>query len=413
MFPFGKRPLFLLVVALCIFRGFSAASDYCQLTHVNRLDQEIVAVRVKYSTPYDEPRHDYSQIFLPAGEEYRIGVQGTTLPEAIYIDLATKSFVFTDLAGLNPESQMVLSYVHEEGRPLIRRLDAPGEAAGTERDYLTLANRPNAVDKDFAMDAESLDELLELIRETIGEQREHLGELETFDIEAGPIWNHEHALKRCPEVVEEWNGENDREARWTGHWRTTVSGKMSVCACATGTTDEEATLTFENEGWGAVVRFPVFWKEWAGAGLAAQQEPPDAGLGMILRFRLPETGVAEMLGELLEDLRVDGFRPVVFRLGVREQDGDGEWDERVTAFDFREEEVDKWDALDQVVQALTAGYEGPQLRGGMTWIEDEAFEKAKEQGMTGEMPATRGVFCRFSKGTFEIAFVPDGRELLE
>ncbi|MCR4665756.1 MAG: mannan-binding lectin [Desulfovibrio sp.] len=52
----------------------------------------------------------------------------------------------------------------------------------------------------------------------------------SFDVEAGPIWDNEHAKIRCPEVLKDWllshPGQN---AEWTGHWTTTVQNEMSVC----------------------------------------------------------------------------------------------------------------------------------------------------------------------------------------
>jgi hypothetical protein len=44
------------------------------------------------------------------------------------------------------------------------------------------------------------------------------------DIEAGPIFSTVEAGKRCPAVC--------APGRWTGVWRTTVLGRMSVCNCA-------------------------------------------------------------------------------------------------------------------------------------------------------------------------------------
>ncbi len=47
----------------------------------------------------------------------------------------------------------------------------------------------------------------------------------TRSVEAGPIWNQNDANKKCPVVCAKANG------KWTGHWWTTVQGKMSVCQC--------------------------------------------------------------------------------------------------------------------------------------------------------------------------------------
>nr|WP_254305725.1 mannan-binding lectin [Sphingopyxis sp. BSNA05] len=45
----------------------------------------------------------------------------------------------------------------------------------------------------------------------------------TRDVNAGPIWNQQDARRKCPAVAASQGGE------WTGQWRTTVQGKMSVC----------------------------------------------------------------------------------------------------------------------------------------------------------------------------------------
>ncbi len=55
-------------------------------------------------------------------------------------------------------------------------------------------------------------------------------EEKAFDIEAGPIWSHEHAKTRCPEVADEWaKAHPGWQAEWTGAWKTTVWATMSVC----------------------------------------------------------------------------------------------------------------------------------------------------------------------------------------
>lgn len=53
---------------------------------------------------------------------------------------------------------------------------------------------------------------------------------ESFDLEAGPIWNNDHAKEICPALVKQWMQENPgKEAEWTGAWTTTVAHEMSVC----------------------------------------------------------------------------------------------------------------------------------------------------------------------------------------
>jgi hypothetical protein len=43
------------------------------------------------------------------------------------------------------------------------------------------------------------------------------------EVEAGPLWNNADAAQKCPAVC--------APQPWTGGWRTTVQGQMSVCAC--------------------------------------------------------------------------------------------------------------------------------------------------------------------------------------
>lgn len=45
----------------------------------------------------------------------------------------------------------------------------------------------------------------------------------TQEIEAGPIFSNDDANNKCPVIAQQNNG------TWTGQWRTTVSGQMSVC----------------------------------------------------------------------------------------------------------------------------------------------------------------------------------------
>ena len=43
----------------------------------------------------------------------------------------------------------------------------------------------------------------------------------------GPLWNNGHAKKKA----HEWEAQNP-EWKWTGHWKTTIEGKMSVIEVA-------------------------------------------------------------------------------------------------------------------------------------------------------------------------------------
>ena len=53
---------------------------------------------------------------------------------------------------------------------------------------------------------------------------------DSFDVEDGPIFNNDHAKKRCPEVVAEWMSAHPGvEAEWTGNWNTVFTADASVC----------------------------------------------------------------------------------------------------------------------------------------------------------------------------------------
>ena len=47
----------------------------------------------------------------------------------------------------------------------------------------------------------------------------------TRDVEAGPLWTNDDAARRCPQIC-------GPGSRWTGGWRTTIPGRMSICACS-------------------------------------------------------------------------------------------------------------------------------------------------------------------------------------
>ena len=48
------------------------------------------------------------------------------------------------------------------------------------------------------------------------------------EVEAGPIWNQMDAERKCPQAARKAGGS------WTGQWRTTQVGRMSVCAVTGG-----------------------------------------------------------------------------------------------------------------------------------------------------------------------------------
>ncbi len=403
-----KPGIFLLVlVSMFIGAGPAASGERCDLMFTNRLDNEILSIRVRYSTPYDKPRNSSSRVFLRPGGEYRIGVQGTILPERIIFDLADATYDFADLSGLEPSNDMALEVAHENGVPVLKRSDADGRAAvGEESRFLTAANRPNAVDRDYLTDTQSFDEAAELVKDAVEGAGAELGEVKEFTLDAGPIWDNDNAQTRCPEVTEEWNAANPGKARWTGAWWTTVPNEMSVCACVAGAAGLDATLFVEDAGWGKALYFPVFWKEWHGSARvqAMDEDAPEEGVGIDIRLRIQGEGVETMIDELLSDLRVDGYRPWKFDLKTWNMEKE-QRDEIELA--FGESDDDKYDAQDKLQEALFAAYtDGTMQEGVALWVKEDTFEKAK----AGEEPAKEpGVMVLFSRGTFEALFIPDAR----
>lgn len=61
------------------------------------------------------------------------------------------------------------------------------------------------------------------------------------DVEAGPIWNNNDAKVKCPAATAAIN------RKWNGQWRTTVTGKASVCGLAP---ISDVTLFSKNNGRG-------------------------------------------------------------------------------------------------------------------------------------------------------------------
>jgi predicted amidohydrolase len=52
---------------------------------------------------------------------------------------------------------------------------------------------------------------------------------QSFDANAGPIWNNSEAPGKCPSTCGAYS------STWNGQWTTTVRGQMSVCGCVPGT----------------------------------------------------------------------------------------------------------------------------------------------------------------------------------
>ncbi|MDR1509015.1 MAG: hypothetical protein LBS53_05210 [Synergistaceae bacterium] len=342
------RKKYALLAAACLMTlicGVHAAraSDRCDITFVNGLDEPITTVKILYDTPYDEIRPTSSSVVLPPSGEYRLGVQGVTLPTRIILLLPLSSYEFTDLSGLAPEPEMRLEATYEDGVPRLKREDDPAKsAAGSEHKFLTAENLPYAVDRDFLTDASTMEEVRTLVAETAADAEPPAADL-------------------------------------------------------------DAILFSETFGERTTLYFPVFWT-WDYTGYASATpvdlDDPDAGIAVVVTVPLPKGDKAEApvaVDALMSDLRVDGYRPATFLCN-----GQGESDYK--EINFLEGDGDKYDDQDVAQEHLNGVLEkGTLLEAEIIWVQEEAFEQAKAEG---EFPDGPGVRVWIANGQFEALFLP-------
>ncbi|MDL2268099.1 hypothetical protein LJC46_08995 [Desulfovibrio sp. OttesenSCG-928-G15] len=315
----GKQYAVLIAACLItlVFGAHAAlASSRCDTTLINDLGEPISAVKILYDTPYGEPRSSLSDIVLPPGREYRLGIQGVTLPTQIILSLPLSSFAFTDLSGLAPEPTMRLKVAYVDGVPRLEREDDPKKSVGgSEQKYLTPENRPYAVDRDNLTDCKTMEEVRTLVAET-------------------------------------------------------------AAGAEPAETNLDAILFTESFDGRPTLYFPVFWTEdYAGFGSAtpADLEEPAAGIGITVSVPLPDGDAPDAVDNLMTDLRVDGNRPALFNLYTMSAGEDKE-------YNFLEGEGDKYDDQDVVQEHLAAVLKDGALREAVIlWVPEEAFAKAKAE----------------------------------
>ena len=175
-----KRHLFCALFACCVtLLAARPALAELQLTLVNRTHFEIQYILMK-----GDGASFGSTIRVVPGNSCTFTDGNSSELKELVIDAGLILFTFTDTGALAGNSSPTLELSFDaDGRP-----------------HLTL------VDKARTLEGEG------------------------FDVEAGPIWNNDHAKERCPEVLQEWLAANPgKKAEWTGNWVTTVEGAMSVC----------------------------------------------------------------------------------------------------------------------------------------------------------------------------------------
>lgn len=379
------------------------ADDRLDFHFINNTPVEILDVDLDLQQTSGEPRRSITRVNLLRDQSYRIGIQGVVSVSRIRIVAANAYMEFADLSGLVQTGDMYLGIEVEDGVARLRQSGGPdnltGQAETAYVEIVTDANRPNAIPLEDALDADTLDEIREMVREAVEDNAE---DAKTAELPAGPIWNNDHAKERCPEVVAEYNEQHgdDANMRWTGHWTTTVPGEMSVCNCTTGAADLAGTLFPLQDG--KALAFPIEWEEYVAAGYAMPVSDDSDALAIMVRMPLEE---GDMFDWVLEECLKGGqSRPLISRLERRQGD-----DEDIK---WTETEDDAQDAADKLGESLRKALEEENLRDFFVIIVGEKmFDEVKEG--KGEITPARGVLIRCGQETLETIVLQDCSDLVK
>jgi hypothetical protein len=313
------------LLTLALGAHTALASNRCDITFVNALNEPITAVKILYDTPYGEPRASSSAIVLAPENEYRLGIQGVTLPTRIILYLPLSSYDFTDLSGLAPDAAMRLEVTDENGIPRLKREDdAAKSVSGSEYRYLTPENRPYAVDRDFLTDCKTMEEVRTLVAETAADAEPPQAKLDAILF----------------------------------------------------------TETFHDR---TALHFPVFWTEdYFGYASATpiDSDDPDAGLAVTVTVPLSGNNAPDALDALMSDLRVDGYRPAMFECSARGGD-----DKEINFLEGDGDKYDDQDVVQEHLASLLE--QGTLREAMVVWVPVEAFEKAKAANEFPEGPGVR------------------------
>lgn len=367
------------------------------VTFINRTDFEIQSI-----TMTGDAASMSSGIRVVPGNFCVFTDGGSSELREIKIDAGLMLFTFTDMAVLAGLSSPTLELVFD----------------ADNRPHLTLVDKPGQTDSG--------------------------SEGESFDLPAGPIWDNEHAKKRCPQVLEEWLAANPgREARWNGNWATVEAGTMSVCGITVSPGERavpslinvvgEATLFADpstpaatdftavvNAGSMAEIRAMGAQKpqeterrlllpaSFAGKTWAVFVEPedtfsddPQAKPGPCsLRTYTGSDGVAP----LMQGLAAAGYRPWCAQLATGE---DMDIEEMVR---FWQEELDREEAWEQLADACEDINQGGRPAAvDIVILSDEGYARAA-RGEDAEMPGLR---LRISNAVvITLQYLPDVSALL-
>ena len=168
----------LLALSMICFTACPALAEL-KVTIINRSFFEIQAIHMQ-----DDGGSMTSEISVVPGNSCVFSSGNASALQAVSIDVGTMLFSFTDMDALAGMSAPVLELSYD----------------ADERPHLTLVEK---------------------------HEEEQTG---AFDLEAGPIWNNDHAQEVCPSVLAEWLAANPgQKAAWTGAWATIKDDEMSVC----------------------------------------------------------------------------------------------------------------------------------------------------------------------------------------
>ena len=185
--------LFIIIFPALPVPAFAVPGDggMVRVNFVNLTPFEVRNVSLYGSSPDGGRSFTRSSVRVPPGARGAVHAGPAATRAGIFLDMGVMLFTFTDV----PLPVNRAERASRAGITLEVSLDA------NDRPYLTRREAPpERVPPEFLL-------------------------------EAGPIWNNDHAKKRCPEVLREWlRAFPERKARWTGHWWTTVPSEMSVCA---------------------------------------------------------------------------------------------------------------------------------------------------------------------------------------
>ncbi len=380
---------------------FPVSAANLTILYENETPFELVSIRATLETTRGM-RNTHSRVNLARGGAYSIGVNGAVKPLRIQVEFAAGRLEFDDLSGLRAEEDMRLAVIHDESGTRLEQAgtdDPPRAAQGRAVWFLNDGNRPNAVSKAVIVKAENMDDVRRMVKDAVsaagGGQKQA-----SFAVEAGPIWNNDHAGERCPELLKEWSGTRgpgEPEARWAGGWSTTVPDQMSVCVFLAGPAGIEDTLFEEDEG--KKLAFPVAWGDTVGVGQAAPLSDDSPDIAVLLRLALKEN----TLRAVFEDLAKEGYRPwtadvrkrriedgVVLRYGKGGKDAEADWA--------------------GLFETLAAARGDCSLHdAAVVLVSEKSFRDAAEDKKPAPAP---GVLLRCGPGNVEAVFVPDGSILM-